>query len=90
MAQVVEIFQWHGWVIYHSYSSRRSAPGFPDLVAIRKADGDILVAELKTQTGIVSDDQRFWLGLFSAAGVDAFVWRPGDIDEVIARAGGSR
>jgi hypothetical protein len=80
----------YGWAFYHTHDSRRSHGGFPDLVAIRKADGDILVAELKKQTGVVTPEQRLWLGLFSAAGVDSFVWRPGDIDEVIARAGGRR
>lgn len=84
--QVEEILQLHGWAIYHTHDSRRSHGGFPDLIAIRERDGDILAAELKTQTGIVKPDQLLWLGLFSRAGVDTYVWRPEHVDDVIARA----
>lgn len=84
--QVVEILEWHGWTTYHTFDSRRSDPGFPDLVAIRARDGDHLVAELKRQTGVMTSDQLRWHALFLAAGVDAYVWRPADVDKVITRA----
>ena len=29
---VVELAELCGWKVYHTYDSRRSAPGFPDLV----------------------------------------------------------
>src|SRR5689334_22388822 len=48
-----------GWRYYHTYNSRRSAAGFPDLVLAR---GDRLIfAELKTEKGNVSEDQQKWL-----------------------------
>ena len=34
-----------GWLVYHTHDSRRSGPGFPDLVLLR--DGYLIVAECK-------------------------------------------
>jgi hypothetical protein len=42
------------------------------------------MAELKTQTGRVSPEQQQWLALLDAAGVETHLWRPSDLDEVLA------
>jgi hypothetical protein len=64
------------WRAYHTYDSRRSAPGFPDLILIR---GERLVAvELKSERGRVTEAQLAWLMDLKRAGVEAFVWRPSD------------
>lgn len=56
--------------------------GWPDLVMLR---GDrVIVAELKTATGRVEPDQRAWLDAWRAAGAEVHVWRPGDLDVVLA------
>jgi hypothetical protein len=75
------------WSVYHTYDSRRSAPGFPDLVLIRPPR--MIVAELKTEKGRLSDWQRIWLDMFERVPVvEVYVWRPvdwhaGTIDEVL-------
>ena len=63
-----------GWMVYHTYDSRRSEPGFPDIVAIK---GDrLLVLELKSAGGKVSEAQAEWLKAFAAVRrVDVFVVR---------------
>ncbi len=75
-ADVVRFAKRHGWLVYHTTDSRKSAAGFPDLILLR---GSVLiVAELKTATGKVTADQATWLESFRAAGVATYLWRPGD------------
>ena len=72
----------NGWVSYHTYDSRRSDEGFPDLVLIR-ADQGIFYRELKSATGVVTSKQFAWLTLLSLAPHgDARVWWPWDWAEI--------
>lgn len=80
-AQVVDAARLMGWRVYHTHDSRRSAPGWPDLALVRDR---LVMAELKTQTGRVSPEQQQWLALLDAAGVETHLWRPSDLDEVLA------
>lgn len=61
---------------FHDFDSTRSSRGFPDLV-IGSGKG-LLVRELKNATGELTPDQRQWLLVFKANGIDAGVWRPDD------------
>lgn len=56
---VVEYAELNQWLVYHTYDSRRSNPGFPDLVLVR--DGKLIFAELKSERGRLSQDQERWL-----------------------------
>ena len=71
------------WTVYHTHDSRKSAPGFPDLVML--GHGRQIVAELKTEKGRVSPYQTGWLDAFREVTQppEVFLWRPSDIDEVI-------
>lgn len=69
-----------GWRCYHTHDSRRSEPGWPDLALVRDR---LVLAELKTDTGRVSDDQQQWLDLLAGAGVEVYLWRPRDYDDVL-------
>ncbi len=51
--------------------------GFPDLVLAR--EGQLILAELKTDTGKPTDEQRAWL---AALGAHGRLWRPAHWDEV--------
>ena len=53
------------WLTYHTHRSDRSEPGFPDLVFIRM--GVTLYAELKSEKGTVTEDQKAWLSQLSWA-----------------------
>ena len=59
-AAVLELLGWHGWRTYHTHDSRRSNPGFPDIVAVH-THGGLIFAELKTEKGRVSKAQQEWL-----------------------------
>lgn len=68
-----------GWLIYHTYDSRRSQPGFPDLVLVRDK---VLYRELKTEEGRLTPAQKMWGERLTAAGVDWCVWRPSMLKEI--------
>lgn len=76
---VIEMAKALGWRTYHTHDSRRSAPGFPDLVLVRDR---IVYLELKTATGKVSHDQADWIAALTAAGGTALVVRPQDINAI--------
>ena len=74
---VLQLAKIHGWLVYHTYNSRHSAKGFPDLTLVRA--GRCIMAELKSATGKVTKDQAAWLAALGAVqGVEAALWRPGD------------
>jgi hypothetical protein len=78
-----------GWLVYHTYDSRRSESGYPDLHLVHAELGISLLRELKSERGTVSPAQRKWLTALQLAGVDVAVWRPthwfdGTIDTQLA------
>jgi hypothetical protein len=79
-AQVVQLATLCGWRMYHTHDSRRSNPGFPDLILLRNSRA--IAAELKTDLGRLTVEQLGWLAAFNAAGVAGVVWRPKDWDEI--------
>lgn len=66
--------RWARLLCYHTHDSRRSEPGFPDLVVV--GPSGLLFRELKSERGRLTADQRQWLERLTEAGADASVWRP--------------
>lgn len=80
-----------GWRRYHTYLSKRSPRGFPDLVLVR--DGRLIFAELKTEakTSKATQEQDEWLAaLRDVAGVEVYLWRPSDWSDVVEVLTGHR
>lgn len=78
-AQVIKLAKAQGWWVHHHYDSRRSEPGWPDLVLLR---GDrALFRELKREKGRTTPAQEAVIGRLIRAGLDADVWRPRDFLE---------
>jgi len=71
---VVELAQLTGWLCYHTYSSRRSEPGFPDLTLVRR--DRVVFVELKTRTGRLRPAQIQWVEALRATAAEVYVWRP--------------
>lgn len=73
-----------GWRVYHTFDSRRSDPGFPDLVLLRK--GQLLFLELKRTKGKVRPEQQGWIDeLNGVISVKALIARPEDWEELHTR-----
>ena len=72
---VLDLAQLAGWRVYHTYDSRRSNPGFPDLVLVKPPM--VLFVELKTDKGRLTAEQQEWIeDLMRCTEVEAHVWRP--------------
>ena len=86
LQQVRDLAKLCGWLVYHTYDSRRSPEGFPDLVLVR--GNQIIFAELKSERGKARPEQRMWLdALEKVCNVEVHLWRPGDWNEIVERLG---
>lgn len=74
-----------GWMVYHTYDSRRCVPGFPDLILLR--GNRQVVAELKIEPNKPTESQREWLAAFAATGAETFIWYPSDWELIVATLG---
>ena len=59
--QLRDVAQDLGLLYYHTYSSKRSEPGWPDTALLHPASDTLYLVELKSATGVVSAPQRRWL-----------------------------
>ena len=66
--------------IYHTWNSRHSPAGFPDLVILKDR---MIVAELKREDGHLTPEQYFWLLAFIEVTPHVFLWKPSDFDSVV-------
>ena len=78
---VIDLAKLTGWKWYHTHNSRRSVPGFPDLVLVHRTNGRIVFAELKTENGRVAPAQKEWLELLGKRH-ESYIWRPSDMDTI--------
>lgn len=85
--QVVKLATLCGWRHFHPYSMRRSDPGWPDLALWRPRTQEFFLAELKTDRGRLSPDQKRVIADLEACGLEVRVWRPRDFREVATRLG---
>lgn len=81
-AQVVELARINGYDTYHTFNSRRSQAGWPDLAIY--GHRRYLMVELKAEKGHLSLAQRSTIAKLRAAGVDVRVWRPSQWNEIVA------
>lgn len=85
--QIIDLARMAGWKAYHTRDSRRSVPGFPDLVLVNPRRRLLLFVECKTDDGRLSTEQKEWLSAIDEATtgnsrVRVQVWRPNMWDEV--------
>ena len=77
MRQIIVAARLEGWRVYHTFDSRHSEPGFPDLTMTK--DGRLVFAELKVAGGRLSAEQKVWGGALQACfGCEYYAWYPSD------------
>ena len=64
--QVEHYLRLMGWLVFHPYLSIKSAPGYPDITAVRA--GRVAFIELKTSDGRISANQALWGEALGAVG----------------------
>ena len=84
---VVEAAKLYGWIHYHTYLSKRSPSGFPDLVLVRDR---VLFRELKTDKGKLSPHQKLWGVKLTDAGADWAIWRPAQLQAIYSELRGGK
>jgi hypothetical protein len=84
LRKVTALAKLYHWRVYHTHRSDRSEPGWPD-VALCKRGRPLILAELKTARGRLSEAQQGWLrDLATCDGVRVAVWRPADLEQIAA------
>ena len=82
-AVVLEAAKVNGWMAYHTYDSRKSQSGFPDLILIRGAV--CLALELKSDKGVPSAAQKKWIKAFKQVKIiEADFAYPRHLDQVVS------
>lgn len=87
-ATIVQAAELLGWWVYHPYDSRRSEPGWPDLVLVHPFRG-MIYAELKIESKNPTPVQHQVLTLLARWSSSVYVWRPSNLDDVLLLLGGS-
>ena len=87
--QVIDLAHIYGWRHLHvrrsigkgrKWVTATNVVGWPDLFLWNEAQKRTLAVELKSEKGIVTQDQLIVLGSLAAAGVETAIWRPSDIE----------
>jgi hypothetical protein len=72
--QVVKYAKLMGWSCWYVTDSRHSPAGWPDLVMTRRPR--VVFAELKSERGKLTADQRACIDELRACGQEAYIFRP--------------
>ena len=64
MEAVIQYLRLRSWIVYHTHDSRRSAPGFPDICAVRGPR--LAFIECKVGRGKPTPAQHEWLAALAA------------------------
>lgn len=88
---IIQLARTLGWRVAHFRPAQTSkgwrtavaadGAGFPDLVLVRDR---IVYAELKNERGRVTEEQAEWRAALEVAGAEFYLWRPDDLDDVMA------
>ena len=75
--QLAKLKQYH---VYHTFNSYHSEAGFPDLTIWK--DKRLIFAELKTEKGKLTQEQKDTLESLASTGNEVYLWRPSNWNEI--------
>lgn len=88
--QVIALARLRGWMVAHFRPARTArgwrtavqgdGKGFPDLVLVRPPR--LVFAELKSERGKETAEQVLWMTSLRATGIEVYVWRPSQWEEI--------
>jgi hypothetical protein len=76
-ASIIEMCRLFGLAWYHTFDSRRSARGWPDLAICGKRG--FITRELKADRRTTTPEQEYWGAMLRRVGISWDVWRPADL-----------
>jgi hypothetical protein len=80
---VLRLARQYGWSHYYTHYSPYSTPGWPDLTLVKPPL--VVVAELKAKRGRLRPEQATARDLLAQCErVEYHLWRPDDLDDVVA------
>lgn len=92
--KVLDAARWLGWRCFHPRTVQTAdgrhltaytgEAGFPDLVLAHRNRG-LILAELKTARGRLTEAQKLWRDELLAAGAEYYLWRPDDWECIVNR-----
>lgn len=80
--QVRELAETLGYRRYHTFDSRRSDTGFPDLVLVSAQRKRVVYLELKREQGRLTPSQADWIRDLAEAGAEVYVARPRNLQDL--------
>lgn len=85
MGQIIQVARQQGWIHYHTWDSRKSPEGFPDLFLVKPEPcrGDVLALELKSARGKATMAQQLWLTALADKRIEARLVRPSDFADLV-------
>lgn len=81
---LVDLARMRGYLVYHTFDSRRSDPGFPDLICVKPGvggrPGRLAALEVKADRGAIRPMQLAWIAAIDTVpGCRGSLIRPGDL-----------
>jgi hypothetical protein len=90
-ARVADLLHVYGWSVFSIPDSRRATvSGWPDICAWNVKLGRIIWVELKREKGLLSEAQKQVLSDLGLLGLENYVWRPSDWDDIVKIAKGTK